>query len=176
MRSIFARGHYFEAESRQQLRRAGFVFAPHEVLGFVAADGLIAGHADGIIISVPDDVELCSTPALWEHKALNAKNYRAVERDGLAKVFPRYAAQVALYQNFLEVTNPALMTIVNADTCERLHFTVPFDAAPGAGGQRSRGRRDRGDARRRIAAAASIRNCEDFRCKMCSSPRKVPAP
>ena len=28
VRSIFARGHYFEAESRQQLLEAGFVFAP----------------------------------------------------------------------------------------------------------------------------------------------------
>ena len=86
----------------------------------------IAGHADGIILTVPDDIDLL-TPALWEHKALNAKNFKAVERDGLAKVFPRYAGQVAIYQNFLEVFNPALMTIVNSDTCERLHFTVPFD-------------------------------------------------
>ena len=50
-----------------------------------------------------------------------------LKRDGLAKVFPRYAGQVSIYQNFLEVFNPALMTIVNSDTCERLHFTVPFD-------------------------------------------------
>ena len=84
VRSIFARGHYFEAESRQQLVDAGFVFAPVEALGFVAADGLMAGHADGIIIRVPADVDL-AIPALWEHKALNAKNFRAVERDGLAK-------------------------------------------------------------------------------------------
>src|SRR6476619_1526752 len=34
VRSIFARGHYFEAESREQLREAGFVFAPIEALGF----------------------------------------------------------------------------------------------------------------------------------------------
>ena len=33
VRSIFARGHYFEAESRQQLLDAGFVFAPAEALG-----------------------------------------------------------------------------------------------------------------------------------------------
>ena len=85
----------------------------------------IAGHADGIILTVPDDINLL-TPALWEHKALNAKNFRAVERDGLAKVVPRYAGQVAIYQ-LLEVFNPALMTIVDSDTCERLHFTVPFD-------------------------------------------------
>ena len=61
----------------------------------------MAGHADGIIVRVPDEVKLV-TPALWECKGLNAKNFRAVERDGLAKVFPKYAAQVALYQAFLE--------------------------------------------------------------------------
>jgi hypothetical protein len=49
--SIFARGHFFEAESRQLLVDAGFVFAPPEVLGFTAVSGLIAGHADGIIIN-----------------------------------------------------------------------------------------------------------------------------
>ena len=121
--SIFARGHFFEAESRQQLVDAGFAFAPPEVLGFIAVDGLIAGHADGIIVNAPAFPDFClATPAIWEHKALNAKNYRAVERDGLAKVFPRYAAQVAIYQNFLGVLNPALVTITNADTCERLSF------------------------------------------------------
>jgi hypothetical protein len=26
------------------------------------------------------------------------------------------------------VTNPALFSVVNADTCERLHFAVPFNA------------------------------------------------
>src|SRR5262245_34699209 len=51
--SIFARGHFFEAETRQLLIDAGFAFAPEKTLGFVAADGLIAGHADGIIINAP---------------------------------------------------------------------------------------------------------------------------
>ena len=126
VRSIFARGHYFETESRQQLQEAGFVFAPVEALGFIVPGGLIAGHADGIINYVSHDISL-TIPALWECKALNAKNARAIERDGLAKVFPRYAGQVAIYQNFLGVFNPALLTIVNSDTCERLHFTVAFD-------------------------------------------------
>jgi hypothetical protein len=31
------------------------------------------------------------------------------------------------YQAYLDVTNPALFSVVNADTCERLHFLVPFD-------------------------------------------------
>jgi hypothetical protein len=129
VRSIFARGHFFEAESKALLINAGFTFAPPEALGFSAVDGLIQGHADGIVIHAPVGSGLyLAIPAIWEHKALNAKNFRAVERDGITKVFPRYAAQIALYQNFLQVTNPALVTLTNADTCERLHFTVPFDA------------------------------------------------
>jgi hypothetical protein len=168
VRSIFARGHFFEAESRQLLVDAGFAFAPPEVLGFVAADGLIAGHADGIIINAPAVPGLyLAIPALWEHKGLNAKNYRAVERDGLAKVFPRYAAQVALYQNFLSVTNPALVTITNADTCERLHFTVSFDA------RRAQEASDRAVQVIEATRAGELLprldpTLEDFRCKMCS--------
>jgi hypothetical protein len=166
LRSIFARGHYFEAESRQQLIDADFVFAPAEDLGFVIEGGLIAGHADGIILAVPDDVKL-AMPALWECKGLNGKNYRAVERDGLAKVFPRYAAQVAIYQHFLGVLNPALMTIVNADTCERLHFTVAFDA------RLMQETIDRAFDVINATRAGELlprfdQTCEDFRCKMCS--------
>jgi hypothetical protein len=167
VRSIFARGHYFEAESKAQLVAAGFVFAPSEALGFSAVDGLIRGHADGIIVRAPVDFEFAlAVPAIWECKGLNAKNYRAVERDGLRKVFPRYAAQVALYQAFLEVTNPALMTLVNADTCERLHFTVPFDA------RLAQEASDRAVAviqatQRRELLARLDPDLEDFRCRWC---------
>jgi hypothetical protein len=168
VRSIFARGHYFEIESKQQLVDAGFRFAPDEILGFVAVDGMMAGHADGIIIAKPRDVGIrLNLPALWEHKALNAKNYRAVERDGLIKVFPRYAAQVALYQDFLGFHEPALITATNADTCERLHFTLEFDA-----------RRAQEAVDRAVNVIAATRAGEllppldpsrqDFRCKMCS--------
>jgi len=166
VRSIFERGHYFERESRDQLRDAGFVFAPVEALGFGVAGGLIAGHADGIITSVPDAVDLV-TPTIWEHKALNAKNARAVERDGLEKVFPRYAGQVAVYQNFLGVFNPALITIVNADTCERLHFTFKFDA------RLAQETIDRAFDVIRATRAGQLLprldpELQDFRCVMCS--------
>src|SRR5262249_19545486 len=129
LREIFARGHYFEARSREHLRAIGFKFAPAEVLGFKAVNGAFRGNADGIIIAGPDlpGVYLIY-PLIWEHKALNAKNFRALERDGLEQTFPRYAAQVALYQAYLDITNPALFTALNADTCERLHFPVPFNA------------------------------------------------
>ena len=166
VRSIFARGHYFEAESRQQLLDAGFVFAPVEALGFIVADSPVAGHADGIITFVPNDVNL-ATPALWECKGLNAKNFKAVERDGLAKVFPRYAGQVAIYQRFLKICNPALITIVNSDTCERLHFKVEFDA------RLAQETVDRAvDVIRATRAGELLSRLDpelkDFRCLMCS--------
>ena len=128
-REIFDRGHYFEQRARQHLIAAGFKFAPAEALAFTAADGALRGHADGIIIHGPDlpGVYLIF-PLIWECKAVNAKNWRALERDGLEKTFPQYAAQVSIYQAYLDVVNPALFTAVNADTCEWLHFLVPFSA------------------------------------------------
>jgi hypothetical protein len=167
MHSIFERGHFFEIESRQQLFDAGFIFEPKvEKLGFIAADGFMAGHADGVILRVPVSVDL-GVPALWECKALNAKNFRAVERDGLRKVFPRYAAQVALYQNFLDVLNPALVTIVNADTCERLHFTIEFNA------RLAQEASDRAVMVIEATRAGELlprldQSLEDFRCHMCA--------
>ena len=51
-----------------------------------------------------------------------------MERDGVEKAYPQYAAQIWIYQAYLDVTeNPAILTAVNADTCERLHMLVPFN-------------------------------------------------
>ena len=129
VRLIFDRGHAFESLILAQLTLAGFLFAPRGALEFTALDGYLAGHADGIVTSGPDlsDAHF-AYPAIWECKALNAKNFRAVVRNGFTTTFPRYATQVALYQHFLEKPNPALATCVNADTCEVLHLVLPFDA------------------------------------------------
>ena len=128
-REVFDRGHYFEERARQRLIASGFKFAPPEALAFTAVDGALRGHADGIIIHGPQlpGVYLIY-PLIWEHKCLKAENWRAVERDGLAKKHSYYLAQVVLYQSYLDVSNPALFTVTNADTCEWLHFLIPFDA------------------------------------------------
>ena len=106
-------------------------------------------------------------PCIWEHKCINAKGWRAIERDGLTGLHEVYAAQVGLYHAYLDVTNPALFSCVNADTAERLHFTVPFDA------QLAQATSDRavavieatraGELLPRITADQS-----DWRCKACS--------
>jgi len=62
-------------------------------------------------------------------KCLGDKGWRSLERDGLEKAYPQYAAQVSLYQAYLDVTeHPAIFTAVNGNTCARLHLLVPFNA------------------------------------------------
>src|SRR5262245_44411 len=82
-REIFDRGHYFEERARRHLMAVGFKFAPPEALAFSAADGALRGHADGIIHSGPNlPGAYLIFPLIWERKATNAKNWRAIERDG----------------------------------------------------------------------------------------------
>jgi hypothetical protein len=126
VREIFDRGHYFEDRVRNYLKTIGFKFAPDEACAFTAVEGALRGHADGILIA--GAATYLIYPAIFECKALNAKNWRALEREGLQRTFPQYAAQVALYQAYLDVTNPALFAAVNSDSCEFLFFTVPFDS------------------------------------------------
>jgi hypothetical protein len=167
-REIFERGHYFEERARRHLIEAGFKFAPPEALAFTVLGGALRGHADGIIIDGPQLPGLYLIyPLLWEHKAVNSKNWKATERDGLEKVFPQYAAQISLYQAYLDVTNPALFTATNADTCERLHFLVPFNA------ERAQMWSDRAVNIIEATRAGELLprgfdDPEDWRCRMCA--------
>lgn len=166
IKDIFERGHYFEGVTRQHLIAAGFKFAPAKQLEFKAADGFFRGHADGIIIAGPQLPDV-SFPCLWEHKCLGAKGWQAIERDGLVGLYKVYAAQVAIYQAYLDVTNPALFSVVNADTCERLHFLVPFDV------QLAQLYSDRAVVVIEASRAGELLprvtdDPDDWRCKMCS--------
>jgi hypothetical protein len=105
-------------------------------------------------------------PCLWEHKCLGAKGWKAIDRDGLTGLYKVYAAQVCIYQAYLNLTNPALFSIVNADSCERLHFLVPFDA------QLAQMMSDRAVAVIEATKAGEplpriTEDPTDWRCKMC---------
>jgi hypothetical protein len=128
-RDIFRRGHLLEELSRQHFVRAGFKFAPAEKLAFSTAGGCFRGHADGVLTAGPE-LPGVGYACLWEHKALGDKGWRGLERDGIEKAYPQYLAQVLIYMAYLDVTeHPAIFTAMNANTCERLHLLVPFDAA-----------------------------------------------
>ena len=137
---IFEIGHQLEDLAIRWLRAAGLDLYTRkgnrpdgEQFGFSVAGGRIRGHVDGIIADAPAALGL-HTPALWECKTMNAKNWRACVQDGVAVAKPVYAAQIALYQAYMEgtipgiSTNPALFTAINKDTAELHHELVPFDA------------------------------------------------
>ena len=128
---IFRRGHVIEDCMVDWLRAAGFDLrtrkANGDQFGFSAAGGRLQGHIDGVIVGGPEGV---TYPALWENKCLGSKSWRDLEKSGLAVSKPVYAAQVAIYQAYLELhEQPAIFTAVNADTMEIYTELVPFDAA-----------------------------------------------
>jgi len=175
---IFAIGHALEDLAIQWLRAAGFDLYTRKgnrpdggQFGFSIASGRIRGHVDGIIAAGPEGFGL-AVPALWECKTMNAKNWRACVKDGVTKSKPVYAAQIALYQAYMEGTvpgisaAPALFTAINKDTAELHHELVPFDAAL-AQRMSDRGVRilqasDAGELLPRIAA-----NRDFFECRFC---------
>ena len=133
---IFAAGHVFETLAIQWLRQAGFEIytetSQGEQYGFSVAGGRIQGHIDGILADGPEAIGL-DYPALWECKSLNNKSWKDTVKLGLAISKPIYAAQVALYQAYMEeqipgiASNPALFTAINKDTAELYFEQVPFN-------------------------------------------------
>ncbi len=100
--------------------------------GFAVAGGKVKGHIDGVIIDAPEDLDF-KFPMLWECKSLNDKSWKETQKKGLAVSKPIYAAQVAIYQAYMEsqiegiCKNPALFTAINKDTAE-IHFElIDFD-------------------------------------------------
>ncbi|MBL8577208.1 MAG: hypothetical protein JNK47_08285 [Mesorhizobium sp.] len=137
---IFEIGHALEDLAIRWLRAAGVDLytckgnhPDGEQFGFSAAGGRIRGHVDGIIAAAPEPLQI-KVPALWECKTMNAKNWRDTVARGVVLAKPIYAAQIALYQAYMEAqvpgisANPALFTAINKDTAELHHELVPFDA------------------------------------------------
>jgi hypothetical protein len=176
---IFEIGHQLEDLAIRWLRAAGIDLYTRkgnrpdgEQFGFSVAGGRIRGHVDGIIANAPAALGL-RTPALWECKTMNAKNWRACVKDGVTVSKPVYAAQIAIYQAYMEPSvpgisaAPALFTAINKDTAELHHELVPFDAARA---QRMSDRAvrilqatDAGDLLPRIAASRDF-----FECRFCA--------
>jgi len=168
MLRIFQRGHVIEDCMVGWLREAGFELRTRdkqgEQFGFSVAEGRLQGHADGVIVGGPEGF---AYPCLWENKCLGGKSWRDLEKNRLAVSKPVYAAQVALYQAYLDLHEyPAIFTAVNADTMDIYTELVPFD---GALAQRMSDR-----AARVIAATEageqlnrSFNESTHFECRMC---------
>jgi hypothetical protein len=175
---IFAIGHALEDLAVAWLRGAGFDLYTRkgglpdgEQFGFSVAGGRIRGHVDGIIAGGPP-VPGMAFPALWECKTMNAKSWRETASKGVTVSKPVYAAQIAVYQAYMDATvpgiadHPALFTAINKDTADLHHELVPFDAALA---QRMSDRAvrvlratDAGDLLPRVANQP-----DHFECRMC---------
>ena len=138
---IFGIGHALEDLAVAWLRSAGFDLYTRkggrpdgEQFGFSVASGRIRGHVDGIISGGPP-VPGMAFPALWECKTMNAKSWRETASKGVTVSKPVYAAQIAVYQAYMDAAvpgiaeSPALFTAINKDTADLHHELVPFDAA-----------------------------------------------
>ena len=128
---IFQFGHSIEDQMADWLRQSGFDLRTEdkngEQFGFSIADGKIRGHIDGVICGSSGSFDL-KYPMLWECKSANDKKFREFCRNGMAKTNATYAAQVAVYQAYMELTeNPALFTVVNKNTSEIYYELVKFD-------------------------------------------------
>lgn len=133
---VFEVGHALEDLAIRWLRLAGFELYTRksngDPFGFSVAGGRIQGHVDGILNDGPETLDL-AYPALFECKTMNHKAWREIVKHGIAKTKPVYAAQVAIYQAYMEGSipgiskTPALFTAINKDS-EGLYFeSVPFD-------------------------------------------------
>tara|TARA_B100000683_G_scaffold176279_1_gene169776 strand:- start:290 stop:1042 length:753 start_codon:yes stop_codon:yes gene_type:complete len=126
---IFEFGHSIESMKSKWIIDAGFDLKTEDKngnqFGFSVLDGKIKGHVDGIIYGGPIDLKY---PLLWECKSANDRKFKEFVRSGLRKTNPVYAAQVALYQAYMELhENPALFTVMNKNTCEVYYELVPFN-------------------------------------------------
>lgn len=128
-RRIFHRGHKGEDWMADWIRGAGFELRTHKAtgdqFGFEDCDGRFKGHIDGVVVEGPTGFEY---PALWECKVLGSKGFNQLKRHGVAKAYPKYAAQLAIYQAYLQLAeNPAFFTALCADTMEIHLELVKFD-------------------------------------------------
>ena len=128
MLRVFEAGHRFEEMTIRWLRLAGFDLRTQkrngEQFGFSVANGRFRGHIDGVIVAGPD-VGL-PWPALWEHKAVNAKSWTDIVKRGLRAAKPLYFAQVQVYMAYMEV-GVALFTALNKDNQVLCHEAIWFD-------------------------------------------------
>jgi len=170
---IFDRGHVWEEIARCWLRDAGFDLRTTsektgKIFSFSQMDGRFKGHVDGVIVAGPK-IEGVGYPCLWEHKAVGAKSYTSILRNGLAKERPAYADQVAIYQAYIDglTEHPAIFSITNCDTCEQTHLPIPFDA------ERAQRASDRAvriieSTEREELLPRPFGNRNGFECRMCA--------
>lgn len=127
---IFSRGHLLEDHAIKVLQDSGFMLATEQNGGQFACswfDEQLGGHLDGIIFHyTKSPQEVFPLPMLWEHKAVNERNFKAVIKEKTRKFYPKYYAQIMMYMNAFNLSN-CLMHYTNANTMEYHFELIPYD-------------------------------------------------
>lgn len=174
----FQMGHMHENETARWIRAAGFDLRTERPNGggqygfSVGPDGKrIAGHIDGVILCAPDSLKDYPHPLpwLWEHKVMNAKQWRECQNKGVEQSKPVYFAQCQVYMAYMQL-EAALFTALNTDTSELLFELLPFNAA------KAQWASDRGVqvvlSNQPEELPKISRDQSDFRCKWCAWSRR----
>ena len=119
---IFYRGHEGEKWVMQWLIDAGLKVSGSQT-GF--KDGHFSGHCDGIILSGPE--QFSPYPRIWENKVLGIKSMKEIHNKGLKEAKPEYYAQMQIYMAYLDITNPALFSVLEMDSMNLYFEDVPFN-------------------------------------------------
>jgi len=127
---IFRRGHWAEDYLIECINDAGFDLRTEkpnskEQYGFSVMQDKIQGHCDGVFL---DGKGIFETPALWECKCIQEKDFNILKREGVQKKYPVYYGQMQVYQAYLQLTeHPAIFTAISANTMSIYWELVPFN-------------------------------------------------
>jgi hypothetical protein len=126
----FRLGHALEAEVAAWLLDAGFDLITSANAGrqfeVQTAGGRIKGHIDGVLAGGPPLPGL-AYPAIWENKALAARYWGQIVKEGLEKAHPKYYGQCQLYLAYFKYEN-GLFTALNKNTSEIYPEVIAYDA------------------------------------------------
>ena len=92
---------------------------------FVQMDGDFSGEPDGVFIDGPK-IEGLRYPAMWEHKAVGAKTFREIKKDGLKKARPKYWSQIHTCMAYLNLEQ-TVFTVTNLDSGEQLNLIYDLE-------------------------------------------------
>lgn len=112
---IFRMGDKVEDLVIEWLRLAGLTVWTEDEAGeqFGFVDGPIAGHADGVVMGLPESTK----PHLLEVKSAKASRFKEFAEKGCRAVESKYYAQCQIYMLKLKLEH-CLFVVVNKDTCE----------------------------------------------------------
>jgi hypothetical protein len=126
MYRLFETGHREEARLLDELRAIGLEVWDRQPDGtqysVQAFNGHLRGHLDAVVLGLP---EAPKTPHVFDVKTINKKKFGELQKNGLAKTYPKYHAQGTGYCGLMELDRAAFAFVCKDDetiALERFEF------------------------------------------------------